>query len=102
VGAPTGSTTLTRPAAAGDSVLIVATAISAAAVSVADPDPNRVEHRVTGCRSDSDGRWRLAGVRGVPAVTLTTSATGFVTAGPSDCPLDGLRDPNVIDIALDT
>jgi hypothetical protein len=102
VGAPTASTTLARPAAAGDSVLVVAAAISSTGVSVADADPDRVEHRVTGCRSDTDGRWRLAGIRGVPSVTFTTSAAGFVTAGPSEYPLDGVRDPNVIDIALDT
>jgi hypothetical protein len=94
------SSPLARDAKTGDAVLVVTAALAADAVEVADSNPARAEYRATGCRTDVDGRWRLAGVRGVPAMSLTTSAGGFTTAGPTVYRLDGRHDPNVLDIVL--
>ncbi len=94
------SSSLARDARTGDAVLVVTAALAADAVEVADSNPARAEYRATGCRTDVDGRWRLAGVRGVPTISLTTSAAGFNTAGPTVYRLDGRHDPNILDIVL--
>lgn len=94
------ATALSRDVRPGDGLLVTVGPTVAAAVEIADANPDRVEYRVTGALADADGRWRLAGVRGIPSLTLTVSAAGFVTTGPSDRRLDAGRDPNVLDTVL--
>jgi hypothetical protein len=94
------ATSLARSTAAGDGVLVCAAAPTTDAVQIADTVLQRVEHRVLGCLTDSDGRWRLSGVRGVSALEMTVAATGFTTSGPNPRALDPRRDPNVFDTDL--
>jgi len=73
-------TTLSREALPGDGLLPVAAALAGEVVEVGGPVP---EVRRTRLTTGPDGRWLLAGVRGVPEISLTVAASGLVTAGPS-------------------
>ncbi|GGL14723.1 hypothetical protein GCM10011588_31570 [Nocardia jinanensis] len=91
-------TMLARAVHPGDGVIVSAAASTAGVIEVSDGA--RTELRATGLRSDTDGRWRLDGVRGIPRVTLTVSAPGLTTVGPVVHLLSAAADPNVIDIDL--
>jgi hypothetical protein len=93
------STTLSRDALPGDGVLPVGGNIGGPAVEILDGAAT--EYRRTALTTGADGRWRLSGVRGIPEITLTTSAAGFLTDGPRLYPLAPL-DPYVLSIALRT
>lgn len=93
------ATTLARTALRGDGMLPVAGALAGAVVEVVDGAAT--EFRRTTVTTDTDGRWRIGGVRGIPEVTLTTSAAGFVTDGPRLYPLAPV-DPFVVTTALRT
>lgn len=97
-GALTGATSLVRAALPGDGVLVTVAGSNAAVVEVSDGA--RTELRSAQLRTDPDGGWRLDGVRGIPRIELTVSATGFATHGPVAHPLDGTYDPNVLDVEM--
>lgn len=98
VGALTGATSLVRAAEAGDGVLVTAANSNAAVVEVSDGA--RTELRSTRLRTDPDGGWRLDGIRGIPRVELTVTAAGLTTYGPVVHRLDGMSDPNVVDVEM--
>jgi hypothetical protein len=100
LGGPLGSSSLTRSALGGDGLVVTASALTGATARVVDGDPNRTEVRGIGTVTDGDGRYRIAGIRGVDAISMTFAATGFVTLGPDSHPIDPSVDPTVVDAAL--
>lgn len=95
-GAPSAGSVLARQARAGDGLLSTLAALAAAFVEVGGPVP---EIRATTLVTDARGQWRLAGVRGVPTITLTTSRSGYAADGPTTHPVQP-TDPFVINTAL--
>lgn len=100
LGAVGAMTTLARAAAVGDGVVVTAAPVTGTTVEVDDPDPARREVRATGSLTDAEGRYRIAGVRGLDVVQLRFSAGGFTPLGPRSYPLNPDVDPTVIDAAL--
>lgn len=88
-----------RAAIAGDGLLPTSGNLTAAVIEVVDGVAT--EYRRTAVITDADGRWSLSGVRGIPEVRLTTTATGFLDDGPRRCPLAPI-DPFVRNVALRT
>jgi hypothetical protein len=99
-GVSSSPTTLATASLAGDGVIVTAAAVSAQVVEVADAVPEHTEYRLVAVPTDTDGYWRVDGVRAIPALQLTVGAAGFATSGPTEYPLDYSRDPNVIDVEL--
>jgi hypothetical protein len=92
------TTTLSRPANAGDGVLAVNAALVGDVLEVVDATS---EVRASAAVTGPDGRWRIDGVRGVGKVALTVTAGGFLPLGPQTFAVD-YRRPNLIDFALRT
>ena len=99
-GVSSSPTTLGTASLAGDGVIVIAAAVSAQVIEVADAVPEHTEYRLVGVPTDADGYWRVDGVRAIAALQLTVDAAGFTTSGPTTYPLDYWRDPNVIDVEL--
>jgi hypothetical protein len=96
-GAIGAGATFTRDAIAGDGLLPVSGALIGPAVEIVDGAST--EFRRTQIVADADGRWRIAGVRGIPEVEVTTGAPGFLTDGPRLTPL-APTDPYIVNTSL--
>jgi hypothetical protein len=99
-GTSSSPTTLAAAAQERDGIIVIAGAVNASIVEIADSVPGRTEFRLVGVSADADGYWRVDGVRAVAVLQLTVAAAGFTTSGPTAYPLDCWRDPNVIDVEL--
>ncbi|MCW3494207.1 hypothetical protein [Microbacterium sp. SSM24] len=98
-GASGAGTALARPVLAGDGLLPSTAALAGAAIEIVDGPST--EFRRTSLTTDADGRWRLAGVRGIPEISATTTAGGFLADGPRQIPL-APTDPFIVNTSLRT
>jgi hypothetical protein len=93
---PTGpARQLARPAVAGDGLLALDADLVADVVRLVD------EVYAVGALTDTAGFYRLAGLRGVPAVAVKATATGLAgTQAPTVWRVDERADPNLLDLTV--
>jgi hypothetical protein len=99
---PNGPTrTLARDAMAGDGLLTLDGDVVGDAVRIVDANTSAIEVYASGARTDAAGFYRLAGIRGVPAVAVKATVTGLAgTQDPTVWRVDERADPNLLELTV--